>query len=56
MFGNNIHISVADEAAGAERARGLLAANGIAVSRIEPIEPSLEDIFIYLIEQENRRR
>lgn len=56
MFGNNIHISVADEASGAERARGLLAANGIAVARIEPIEPSLEDIFIYLIEQENRRR
>lgn len=56
MFGNNIHISVADEISGAERARGLLAANGIAVARIEPIEPSLEDIFIYLIEQENRRR
>lgn len=54
MFGNNIHISVADPVAGAERARALLAGAGLAAVRIEEIEPSLEDVFIHLIEQENR--
>lgn len=56
IFGNNIHISVPDAVAGIERARVLLERKGIDVGRIEEIEPSLEDIFIYLIEQENRRR
>jgi ABC-2 type transport system ATP-binding protein len=56
IFGTSIHISVPDERAGIERARALLESNGIAVQRIGPIEPSLEDIFIYLIEQENKRR
>ncbi|MBS1912921.1 MAG: ABC transporter ATP-binding protein [Bacteroidetes bacterium] len=56
MFGTNIHISVPDPDEGGRRARSLLESNGIGVARVERIEPSLEDIFIYLIEEENRRR
>ncbi len=56
IFGTNIHVSVADPDAGALRVRQVLAAQGIAVERVEPIQPSLEDIFIHLIELENKRR
>ena len=55
IFGANIHISVPDIAVGMARARELLESNRIDVGRIEKIEPSLEDIFIHLIEEENRR-
>jgi ABC-2 type transport system ATP-binding protein len=56
IFGNNIHVSVPDTAIGIERARAVLESKGIVVERIQEIEPSLEDIFIYLIEQENKKR
>ena len=56
MFGTNIHISVADIQEGDRRVRDLLTRNGFDVRRVEKIEASLEDIFIHLIEQENRKR
>ncbi|MBC8043914.1 MAG: ABC transporter ATP-binding protein [Rhizobacter sp.] len=56
IFGNNIHINVPDAALATEKARTLLEANQIEVKRIEKIEPSLEDIFIHLIELENKHR
>lgn len=56
IFGANIHISVPDIQVGMERARELLERNDIGVGRIEKIEPSLEDVFIHLIEEENRNR
>ncbi len=56
MFGTNIHISVADVREGDRRVRDLLTKNGFEVRRVEKIEASLEDIFIHLIEQENRKR
>jgi ABC-2 type transport system ATP-binding protein len=56
IFGNNIHISVANEAEAAVKAKALLEANHISVTRIEKIEPSLEDIFIHLIELENKKK
>jgi ABC-2 type transport system ATP-binding protein len=55
IFGNNIHISVDDTGLAERKLRTLLTSSGIEVSRVEQIEPSLEDIFIHLIEQENRR-
>lgn len=54
MFGRDVHVSVPAEADAARRLGELLAANGFDVRRIERVEPSLEDIFIHLIEQEGR--
>ena len=35
--------------------RGALGANGIAVKRLERIEPSMEDVFVAMIESEERK-
>ena len=47
LFGNALHLTAADEAA----ARAAVAASGIAVRRVERIEPSLEDAFVSIIER-----
>jgi ABC-2 type transport system ATP-binding protein len=54
IFGTSIHVSVEDIELGERKIRELLGSNGIEVSHVEKIEPSLEDIFIHLIEQENK--
>lgn len=54
IFGNNIHINVTDPELAERRTREVLGKAGIAVTRVEEIEPSLEDIFIHLIELENK--
>jgi ABC-2 type transport system ATP-binding protein len=48
LFGNALHITADDEAA----ARAAIAASGIAVRRLERIEPSLEDAFVAIIEEQ----
>jgi ABC-2 type transport system ATP-binding protein len=53
IFGAYLHVSVGDEAEGKAKVRRLLEANGIAVSRMDRIVPSLEDVFIQRIEQES---
>jgi ABC-2 type transport system ATP-binding protein len=50
LFSRTIHATVDDAAAGTARCRELLAKNGIAVEAIEQIEPSLEDVFVALVE------
>ena len=50
LFGTTVHVGVADAAAAAGRLRAALEAAGIRVERIEPIAPSLEDVFVSLIE------
>jgi len=50
LFGTYLHASVADEREGRERIRALLGSRGIGVKRIDRISPSLEDVFIHLIE------
>jgi ABC-2 type transport system ATP-binding protein len=50
IFGSTIHVSVPRGGNQDERIRAALARRGIAVSRIERIEPSLEDVFLYLVE------
>ncbi|MFH1893654.1 MAG: ABC transporter ATP-binding protein [Candidatus Zixiibacteriota bacterium] len=50
MFGNLIHISTADKEI-ENRARGLLAERSVSLKRIEPIVPSLEDVFIHLVQE-----
>jgi ABC-2 type transport system ATP-binding protein len=48
VFGNAIHLVVADAAAAMPRVEKFLANNGLDVSRMEKIRPSLEDVFVSL--------
>jgi ABC-2 type transport system ATP-binding protein len=54
MFGMLLHIVVPDAATGGPAVRAALAEAGIRVERIENILPSLEDVFVSLIEAEDR--
>ncbi len=55
VFGSGLHVVVDDAAAGMERIRAALGARNIAIRRLEEIEPSLEDVFVALIEAEERK-
>ncbi len=48
VFGNALHLVVADAAAAEPKIRAYLAVRQIAVTRIEPIRPTLEDVFVSL--------
>jgi ABC-2 type transport system ATP-binding protein len=48
VFGNALHLVVPDADAAVPRMKMFLAEKGIAVSRIEKIRPSLEDVFVSL--------
>ncbi len=50
VFGTYLHVSVGGEEE-KQRVEGVLAEQGIRVRRIERIVPSLEDVFIHLIER-----
>jgi ABC-2 type transport system ATP-binding protein len=50
IFGNNLHVSVDDAKQGEERIRGALSAKGIGIERISAVVPTLEDVFIKVIE------
>lgn len=50
VFGSLLHATVADAATGEEQIRTVLQAAGITVTRVEKITPSLEDVFVNLIE------
>ena len=53
LYGIYLHVIVDD--AGSERSvREALTSKGLEVRRIEKITPSLEDVFVFLIEAENR--
>jgi ABC-2 type transport system ATP-binding protein len=54
IFGTSLHISVADEEEGRRLVRERLEREGIAVQRIDRIMPSLEDVFIHKIEEQER--
>ena len=56
LFGTTLHASVADAADSAPRLRAALEGAGLRVERIEPIAPSLEDVFVSLIESQTRGR
>jgi ABC-2 type transport system ATP-binding protein len=55
VFGSGLHVVVDDVAAAMERIRSVLGAQGIPVGRLEQIQPSLEDVFVALIEAEERK-
>jgi ABC-2 type transport system ATP-binding protein len=55
VFGGGLHVTVDEPEATIERIRGKLAAAGIEVRRLEKILPSLEDVFVSMIEGDERR-
>ncbi len=55
VFGSGLHVAVNDGAEVMARIRAKLESEGIRVMRLEPIEPSLEDVFVGLIEAEERK-
>ena len=55
VFGSGLHVAVADARSADARIRAALDSKGIRVERLEVIEPSMEDVFVGLIEEEERK-
>lgn len=53
IFGNNIHVNVDERFTDIELLRSKLALNNIEVHHIEKIVPTLEDVFIHLLEEKH---
>jgi len=56
VFGTSLHVMVEEEQEGARLVTGTLAGAGIPVRQIERITPSLEDVFLYLLDHESAGR
>jgi ABC-2 type transport system ATP-binding protein len=54
VFGGGLHVKVADPGAAIPRIHQLLQEKGIAVRALDSIVPSMEDVFVGLIEKEER--
>lgn len=52
IFGTAVHVSTPDREQGERRVREALAAAGVAVERVAPILPSLEDVFLHVLGKE----
>ena len=55
VFGGGLHVSVEEAGPAMARIREALGARGLAVRRLEAIQPSMEDVFVALIEAEERK-
>ena len=55
VFGGGLHLTVDDAEATSPRVRQRLGERGIEVRKLEEIQPSMEDVFVALIEAEERR-
>jgi ABC-2 type transport system ATP-binding protein len=55
VFGSGLHVAVSELESGIEIIRTKLAAQNIEIHRLEKIQPSLEDVFVALIEAEERK-
>jgi ABC-2 type transport system ATP-binding protein len=55
IFGNTLHLVVRDAEATMAWLREFLPAQGTQIQRLEPMMPSLEDVFVSLIEAEDRK-
>lgn len=53
IFGNNLHLIVNYNFENPEQIINLCEANGITINKIDKIIPTLEDVFIHLIEEKN---
>ncbi len=56
LFGNCLHVGLWDERAGGESVLNHLRSRKIEVRRIERIAPSLEDVFLHLLERDTAHR
>ncbi|MBS1855753.1 MAG: DUF4162 domain-containing protein, partial [Acidobacteria bacterium] len=54
VFGGGLHVTVDEAAAGEARIRERLGAKGIEIRKLEQIVPSMEDVFVAMIEAEER--
>ena len=55
VFGGGLHITVTEGVSGMRTIRERLADKGIEIYRLERIQPSLEDVFVGLIEAEEKK-
>src|SRR5574340_142329 len=55
LFGDAIHAVVEDAAQAAGPVQAFLEQRDFAVESVTPVLPSLEDVFVYLIEEEDRK-
>jgi ABC-2 type transport system ATP-binding protein len=55
VFGSGLHVTVAAAEETTARIRAALATNGIQVKRLERIVPSMEDVFVAMIESLERK-
>ena len=54
VFGSGLHVAVEDAENADQRIRAALNRRGIEVERLEAIQPSMEDVFVGLIEEQER--
>ena len=54
VFGAGLHVTVREPEAAMERVRRIHSEQGIALDRLESILPSMEDVFVAMIEREER--
>jgi ABC-2 type transport system ATP-binding protein len=54
VFGNTLHVVTPKGADLASSLPSLLSAHGIGTRRLERIDPSLEDVFVSLVEEKDR--
>ena len=55
VFGGGLHVTVADGEQAIPQIRFALEQAGITVTVLEPIQPSMEDVFVAMIESEERK-
>ena len=55
VFGGGLHVTVADPQKSIPEIWSALGQAGITVSALEQIQPSMEDVFVAMIEQEDRK-
>ncbi|HLH44804.1 MAG TPA: ABC transporter ATP-binding protein [Bryobacteraceae bacterium] len=54
VFGGGLHVKVEDENRAEQIIRDVLASRNIQIAILEPISPSMEDVFVGLIEKEEK--
>ncbi len=55
VFGTHLHVTVPDEEIARREIQRVLSEKGITLKHIDRITPSLEDVFIYLLDQEAKK-
>ena len=55
VFGGGLHVTVDDVETAKARIRAALATKSIELKRMEPIDPSMEDVFVAMIAAEDRQ-